>query len=149
MVSKKMIEIKKSQEVRAPIEEVWKVVSDLDNEHEPWHFLKDVKILSKKENSIQREVKIPRGPIGNAKSLQTLVINPAKKITTLTITEGPMLGTREISLGKLAGDRTRIDANWEFEMNGVPSFAIGFVKDNISEVTEKSLAQIAKEAEAL
>ncbi len=31
-------------------------------------------------------------------------------------------------------------------MKGVPGFALGFVKDNISEVTERALQQIGQEA---
>ncbi|MGI0090695.1 MAG: SRPBCC family protein [Nitrososphaerales archaeon] len=143
-----MIEINKSQEVLAPFDAVWKLVSDLDNEHKNWSLLKDVKTLSKANNSLEREVKIRRGPMGEAKSTQTLVVDSAKQSTMLTMTKGPLLGTRKIVLSKLSEDRTKVDVNWKFEMKGVPGFAIGFVRDNISEVTEKSLAQIAKEAEA-
>jgi len=142
-----MMEINKSQEVRAPLDAVWRLVSDLDNEHKSWSLLRDVKILNKTDNSVEREVKIRRGPIGEAKSVQTLVVDSAQKTTTLTMTKGPMLGTRKISLSNSSDNETKIDVRWEFEMKGVPGFAIGFVEDNISDVTEKSLAQIAKEAE--
>jgi carbon monoxide dehydrogenase subunit G len=141
-----MIAIDKSQEARAPVESVWKIIADLDNEHRLWPFLKDVKILGRTENSIEREVKVRRGPMGEAKSVQTLVAHPVKRSTTLTMTRGSMLGTRKISLSKLSEDATRIDVNWEFEMKGVPGFAMGFVKDNIADVTEKALSQIAEEA---
>lgn len=141
-----MIEINKSQEVPAPIEAVWKLVADLDNEHKNWSLLRDVKILGRTGNSVEREVKIRRGPMGEAKSVQTLVADFPNKSTTLRMTKGPMLGTRKIVLSKLSEDRTMIEVNWEFEMKGVPGFAIGFIKDNISEVTEKALSQIAEEA---
>lgn len=142
-----MIEIRKTHEADAPIDAVWKRVSDLDNEHKDWPLLRDVKILAKTGNSVDREVKIRRGPMGEAKSMQTLVVDPATKSTNLTMTRGPMLGTRKISLSKISDDRTKIDVDWEFEMKGVPSFALGFVKDNIANVTAKSLEQIALEAE--
>ena len=142
-----MVEIEKSQEVNAPVESVWKLVSDLDNEHKNWSFLKDVKLLRKTQDSIEREVKIRRGPMGEAKSVQTLTIDPSKKSTTLSMTKGPMLGTRKILLSNLGDDKTKIDVSWKFEMKGVPSFALGFVKDNVSKVTEKSLEIIAEEAE--
>ena len=55
-----------------------------------------------------------------------------------------MLGTRKISLIELGQNKTKIQVNWNFEMKGVPGFALGFVKDNISEATDKALEQIAK-----
>ncbi|MDA4131021.1 MAG: SRPBCC family protein [Thaumarchaeota archaeon] len=142
-----MIDIKQSQEVHAPVESVWKIFADLENEHKYWDALRRVKILAKKENEIEREVRIPRGPLGEAKSHQKLVVDSGTKSSTLLMTKGPMLGTRKIELQKISGKGTRIDVHWEFEMKGVPSFALGFVRDNISEVTTKALAQIAKEAE--
>ena len=62
-----MIEIDKSLEVKAPIESVWELVGDMDNEHNNWHVPKDVKVLKKTGDSVEREVKIPRGPMGDVK----------------------------------------------------------------------------------
>ena len=142
-----MIEKSKSQEVEAPVEAVWKLVSNLEEEQKYWQILRNVKILSKKENSVEREATIKRGPMGEAKSFQTLVIDPSKKTTTLTMTKGPMLGTRKLVLSEIGKDRTKINVSWEFQMKGVPGFALGFVEDNISEVTEKALEMIALQAE--
>ena len=144
-----MIEINKSQEVQAPVEAVWRRVADLENEHKDWPFLRDVQILSRTDNSIEREVKIHRGgPMGEAKSVQILTVDPVENSTTLTLTNGPMLGKRKILLSRLSEGRTKIDVSWEFEMKGIPEFAKVFVKENVSEVTENALTQIAKEAGA-
>jgi|SRR5579872_3944362 len=113
-----MVEIEKTQEVNAPIDSVWKLVSDLDNEHKSWSFLKDVKLLRKTENSIEREAKVRRRPMREAKSLQTLTIYPSKKSTELSLTKGPMLGTRKIILSDLGDGRTKIVLSWKFEMKG-------------------------------
>ena len=40
-----------------------------------------------------------------------------------------------------------LKAVWDFEMKGVPGFALGFVKDSISDGTDKALELIAKKAE--
>jgi carbon monoxide dehydrogenase subunit G len=143
-----MIEIDKGVEVGAPIEVVWTAVSDLENEHRPWEFLRDVKLLDKTENSIRREVKIRRGPMGEATSVQTLKVDPVKRSTTLSLTDGPMLGDRTLLVSSLGEGRTSIKVHWEFEMKGVPGFAKGFVKDNVSEATTHALAEIASQAEA-
>jgi ribosome-associated toxin RatA of RatAB toxin-antitoxin module len=142
-----MIEISKSQEAEAPVENVWKLVGDLENEQKYWPVLRNVKILNRKDNSVEREATIRRGPMGEAKSTQVLSIDPAQKSSTLTMTKGPMLGTRKLTLNSIdGGKKTKIDAKWEFEIKGIPSFAQGFVKDNISEVTEEALAAIAAES---
>jgi ribosome-associated toxin RatA of RatAB toxin-antitoxin module len=141
-----LIQITKSQEARAAVEKVWAIVADLDNEHKPWPVLRSVKILSKSKDTLEREVKIRRGPMGEAKSTQTLTVDSARLVTTLTMTKGPMLGTRKIALTRVSDNETKIDIEWIFEMKGVPGFALGFVKDNISGATEKALSQIAEEA---
>jgi len=144
-----VIEISKSQEALAPTEKVWQVLSDLENEQKYWTELRNVKILHKKDGlTVEREATIQRGPMGGAKNLQTLTIDPSTKTSTLTMTKGPMLGSRKITLSSMDGDKkTKIQVHWQFELKGVPGFAQGFVKDNISEVTEKALAAIAEESQ--
>ena len=89
-----------------------------------------------------------RGPMGDVKSLQTLVLNP-KASTILRMTKGPLIGMRKILLNSLDKKTTRIDVIWEFEMEGIPEFAHSFVTNNISRVTENALTQIEEDAERL
>ena len=140
-----MIEINKNRDAETSVENVWKLVSDAD-EQKFWPYLRKVKILNKNGNTIEREATISRGPLGEAKSYQTLLVDPKEKTTTLKMTKGPMLGTRKISLFSQSKERTRIEVNWKFEMKGVPSFALGFVKNSISEATEKALEEISTAA---
>jgi carbon monoxide dehydrogenase subunit G len=142
-----MIEISKTLEVAAPVDKVWQLVGDLEMEQKYWPVLKNVKILSKDNLSVKREATIQRGPMGDAKSVQTLVLDPARKTSMLTMTEGPMLGERKIVLSTLDdGKKTQIRVDWRFELKGIPGFAQGFVKDNISEGTEKALSSIGSDA---
>lgn len=107
-----------------------------------------MKILRRDGNTIEREATIMRGPMGNTKSVQTLVLDP-KRSTTLRITKGVLIGTRRISLSPSNEGRTRIEITWEFEFNSIPEFAHSFVKNNISTITENALSQIADDAEHL
>jgi carbon monoxide dehydrogenase subunit G len=141
-----VIEISESLDVKAPLEDVWRVISDLDHEHELWPGLKDPKILKKTGNSLEREVKIRRGPMGEAKSVQELALDSGNHGTILTMNSGPMLGTRRVSLSKSGDGLTKISVDWKFEMKGVPTFALGFVKENIAHTTEEALAAIADRA---
>ena len=141
-----MIRIVKSREIASSIDRVWDVISNLDNEEKHWSAVKDVGVLRRKGNTIEREATIMRGPMGNAKSLQTLVLDP-KRSVVLTMTKGPLIGTRKMVLNSSDENGTRIEVVWRFELNGIPGFAQSFVKNNISEATESALIRIAKEAE--
>ncbi len=141
-----MIKIVKSREIASSIDRVWGTISNLENEQEHWPVIKNIRVLRRDGNTIEREATIMRGPIGDVKSSQTLILDPKRSIM-LKMTKGPMIGTRKIVLTPSREDGTRVDVTWEFELQGIPEFAQSFVKNNISEVTESALIQIAKEAE--
>ena len=143
-----MIKISKSREVASSVDRVWDAISNLENEKQYWSVLKDIRILRRDGNTIERETTILRGPMGDMKSLQTLILSP-RTSTILKMTKGPLIGTRKIILDSSSEKKTTIDVTWEFELEGIPEFAYSFVKDNISRVTENALTQIAKETERL
>ena len=145
-----MIEISKSLEVQAPVERVWSLIGDLENEQKYWGTLRKVKIVKKVDDStVEREATIQRGPMGEATSTQTLTVDSVQKSSLLTMTKGPLLGSRKISLNSPDGtNKTKIDVSWQFELKGIPGFAQGFVKDSISDTTEKALTAIAQEAKS-
>jgi ribosome-associated toxin RatA of RatAB toxin-antitoxin module len=143
-----MTTINKNREVSAPGDLVWNIISNMDNEQKYWPILKDIKVLNRDGNTIEREATIMRGPFGNAKSLQTVIIDPKEKSITVNMTEGPMRGTRKTTLDYLDEYKTKIEVAWEFEMKGVPGFALGNVEDGISKTTEKALTKIAEDAES-
>jgi ribosome-associated toxin RatA of RatAB toxin-antitoxin module len=143
-----MIKINKNREISAPVDLVWDVISNMDNEQKYWTNLKDIKVLNRKGNTIEREATITRGKFGDVKSLQTVIIDPKEKSITVNMTKGQMHGTRKTTLDFLSEDKTKIEVAWEFEMEGVPEFALGNVEDAISKTTEKALAKIAEDAES-
>ena len=141
-----MIRISKSREVASSVDRVWDAISNLDHEKRYWPVIKDIRILRRDGNTIEREATIMRGPMGDVKSLQTLVLNP-RASTILRMTKGPLIGTRKIVLNSSGEKKTRIDVIWEFELEGIPEFAHSFVKNNISRVTDNALTQIAEDLE--
>jgi carbon monoxide dehydrogenase subunit G len=140
-----VINIAKSREVAASIGGVWDTISNLENEKRHWPIIKNIKVLRRDGNIIEREATIMRGPMGKVKSSQTLILDPKRSIV-LKMTKGPLIGTRKMVLSVSGEDETRVDVTWEFELEGIPEFAQSFVKNSISEVTESALFQIAKEA---
>ncbi len=137
-----MVTINASQEVSAPLDRVWDVVADMDNEPQYWHGTKAVKNISRNGNVIEREVTIA---FKDSKCRQTVVLNPKKSIE-ITITDGPMKGTKVVTLNPL-GDTTRVDVVWDIKLAGFLGMFSGMVKKHIAEGTEEALARIAKAVE--
>jgi carbon monoxide dehydrogenase subunit G len=137
-----MVTINASQEVSAPLDRVWDVVADIDNEPRYWHGTKAVKNISRNGNVIEREVTIA---FKDSKCRQTVVLNPKKSIE-ITITDGPMKGTKVVTLNP-SGHRTKIDVVWDIKLAGFLGMFSGMVKKHIAEGTEEALARIAKAVE--
>jgi carbon monoxide dehydrogenase subunit G len=137
-----MVTINASHEVSAPLDRVWHVVADIDNEPQYWHGTKAVKNISRNGNVIEREVTIA---FKDSKCRQTVVLNPKKSIE-ITIRDGPMKGTKVVTLNP-SGDRTRIDVMWQIKLAGFLGMFSGMVKKHIAEGTEEALARIGKAVE--
>jgi carbon monoxide dehydrogenase subunit G len=131
-----------SREIVAPLERVWRIISDIDNEAQYWHGTKSVHNISKNGNVVQREVVIA---FKEAKTMQTVTLNPMTSIDTKII-EGPITGSRIVTLSPLDG-KTRVEVVWNFKLAGMLSIFGGMVKKHIAEGTEQALERIAKAVE--
>jgi ribosome-associated toxin RatA of RatAB toxin-antitoxin module len=138
-----MVAINASREVSAPVDKVWNIVSDIDNEPKYWHGTKTVKNISRNGNTIEREVTIS---FKDSRCLQTVVLDPNKSVE-ITITEGPMKGRKIVTLNPLGDDKTRIDVAWDIKLAGFLGMFTGMVKRHIAEGTEEALDRIAKAVE--
>jgi ribosome-associated toxin RatA of RatAB toxin-antitoxin module len=132
-----------SREVRASLDRLWEIVSDVDNDPNYYDGLNSIKNLSKKGNVIEREV-----VVGYLKheGRQTVTLNP-KKSVEVKMTEGPLIGTRLTTLSPVGDSNTRVDVSWRIEFR-VPAFVRGMVKREVEKGTEHALNRIAKEAES-
>lgn len=137
-----MANVKVSREIAAPLDKVWAIVSDVDNEPKYWHGTKSVKNISKEGNVIKREAVIA---FKDSKTIQTVTLNPNTSVET-KITEGPILGTKLVTLSS-AGDKTRVDVAWDFKLAGFLGMFSGMVKKHINEGSEQALERIAKAVE--
>ncbi|HJS83435.1 MAG TPA: SRPBCC family protein [Nitrososphaera sp.] len=137
-----MATINASREISAPLDRVWDIVADVDNEPEYWHGTKTVKNISRSGNTIEREVTIA---FKDSKCRQTVMLNP-KKSVEITITEGPLKGTKAVTLSP-SGDKTRIDVVWDIKLAGFLGMFTGMVKKHIAEGTDEALERIAKAVE--
>jgi uncharacterized membrane protein len=135
-----------TRDIEAGVEEVWKVVSDLDREPAIWKNIREVRVISMEGNRLEREANV--GPRAfSQKSHQTLVFDPNKSIF-LTIKAEALEGDRSLTLTPLATGGTRVDIVWSLQTKGVPGFVGGIVKGQIAKATDDALSNIAREAEA-
>jgi uncharacterized protein YndB with AHSA1/START domain len=101
-------EIKVSREISAPADQVWNIVSDVDDETKYWPTYKTIKNINKTDNIIEREVIVKAGP-KDAKTHQFVTVNPEQMLIQTNITEGPVTGSRVISLTPLSDNKTKVD----------------------------------------
>lgn len=137
-----MATINTSREIAAPIDRVWGIVSDIDNEPQYWHGTKSVRNISKDGNVTVREAVIA---FKDSKTMQTVTVVPKTSVET-RITEGPILGTKVVTVSPV-GDKTKVQVVWDFKLAGFMSMFSGMVKKHIAEGTEEALDRIAKAAE--
>jgi uncharacterized protein YndB with AHSA1/START domain len=148
-------EIKASREISAPIDQVWNVVSDVDNETKYWSTFKAIKNINKTAinmtaNTTEREVTLAAGPLGETITHQFVTVNSEQFVVQTNITEGPVTGTRLLTLNPSSSNTnaTKIDVLWNVDLSGIPIFGRGFAKDGIMRTTEEALSNIAAEVEA-
>jgi hypothetical protein len=146
-------EIKASREVSSPIDQVWNVASDIDNETKYWSTFKAIKninttAVNMTANTTEREVTIETGPLGESVTHQFVTVNPEQYVVETNITEGLVTGTRTLTLSPSSNtNTTRIDALWNVDLSGIPFFGRDFAKDGILRTTEEALANIAAQLE--
>jgi uncharacterized protein YndB with AHSA1/START domain len=146
-------EIKASREISAPIDQVWNVVSDVDNETKYWSTFKAIKninttSINMTSNTTEREVTIQTGPLGETVTHQFVTVNPEQFVVETNITEGPVTGTRVLILSPSSNaNATKIDVLWNVDMSGIPIFGKDFARDGIMRTTEEALGRIAAEVE--
>jgi uncharacterized protein YndB with AHSA1/START domain len=146
-------EIKASREISAPIDQVWNVVSDIDNETKYWSTFKAIKNINRTAinmtaNTTEREVTLVAGPLGETVTHQFVTVNPEQFVVETNITEGPVTGNRILTLSPSSNaNATRIDVFWNVDMSGIPIFGKDFAKDGIMRTTEEALGRIAAEVE--
>ena len=135
-------QVKVTHEISAPIDQIWNIVSNVDEESRYWPIIKDIKNINKTDNLVDREVTIGVG-LQDTKTRQFVTLHPDQKLIQTNITEGPVIGTRLLTLNPISDtNATRIDVVWDLDMNKIPVFARGFANDNFMKATEDALSKI-------
>ena len=132
-----------SIDINAPVDKVWDIISDLDNEPKFWKGTKETKIISRDGNVITREIVIA---FRDSKCMQKITLEPKEKIYA-EFTEGIIKGSKTLNL-KAKNDGAMLEANWDVKMGGLAGMFTGMIKKHIRSGTEKALESIKQQAES-
>jgi carbon monoxide dehydrogenase subunit G len=137
-----MATIEASIIINAPVDKVWEIVSDIDNEPKFWKGTKQIRNISKDGNVIRREVTIA---FKDSKCMQTVTLYPKEKIVG-QFTEGILNGTKTVKLTPQENG-TKLEAVWDVKLSGMMGMFTGMVKKHIKNGTEQALESIKQEIE--
>ena len=138
-----MATIYASIDINAPVNKIWDIISDLDNEPKFWKGTKETKIISRDGNVITREIVIA---FRDSKCMQKITLEPKEKIYA-EFTEGIIKGSKTLNL-KAKNDGAMLEAIWDVKMGGLAGMFTGMIKKHIRSGTEKALESIKQQAES-
>ena len=138
-----MATIDTSIEIKAPIDKVWDIISDLDSEPKFWRGTKETKIISRDGNVITREIIIA---FRDSKCMQKITLEPKERIHA-EFTEGIIKGSKTLNL-KSKDNGSLLEANWDVKMSGLAGMFTGMIKKHIRSGTEQAIESIKKQAES-
>ena len=138
-----MATIDTSIEINAPIDKVWDIISDLDNEPKFWKGTKETKIISRDGNLIIREIIIA---FRDSKCMQKITLEPKERIHA-EFTKGIIKGSKTLNL-KTKDGNSLLEANWDIKMGGLAGMFTGMIKKHIRSGTEQALESIKQHAES-
>lgn len=131
-----------SNEIPAPLDNVWNIVSDIDREPEYWHGTKSVMNIRKVGNIVERETVIA---FRNSVCKEILTLD-AKNAVKKRIIDGPIRGTKDIILTPIGTNKTRVDVNWAITVNGFFGLFGGIIRRHLSKGTQDALNRISDKA---
>jgi carbon monoxide dehydrogenase subunit G len=137
-----MVEIQVSVEIDAQINNVWNIVSDIDNEPKFWKGTKEIRNISKKDSTVIREVTIA---FRDQKCMQEVKVYPKEKIEVL-FTKGVIEGSKIITL-TAKDEKTILKVKWDIKLSGMMGMFTGMIKKHIKSGTEQALQKIKEETE--
>jgi len=129
-----------SKELTVPLDKVWDIVGDIDREPEFWHGTKSIRNISKKGNTVERDVVIA---FKNSMCREIVQLDPKKRINT-EILSGPIKGAKTLTLTSIDNNATSITVNWDFELSGFYKLFSSMVRKHIHKGTEEALERISK-----
>ena len=137
-----MAEIHVETDVNVPIDKVWNIISDLDNEPKYWKGTKEIRNISTDGNTVNREITIAfRDQI----CMQKVTTFPKQRIEA-KFTKGIIKGEKILTLSETYNG-CHLEANWNMKLSGMMGIFTGMITKHIQSGTEQALEAIKQEAE--
>ena len=137
-----MADIETAITINASPEQVWEIISDIDNEPKFWRGTKEVHNISKEGNVTKREIVIA---FRDQKCQQEVTLYPKEKIVAI-FTKGIINGSKTITL-KDKDEKTELRVFWDIKLSGLMGMFTGMIKKHIKDGTDLALQSIKKEVE--
>ena len=137
-----MADIETAITINALPEQVWEIISDIDNEPKFWKGTKEVHNISKEGNITKREIVIA---FRDQKCQQEVTLYPKERIVAI-FTKGIINGSKTITL-KDKDEKTELRVFWDIKLSGLMGMFTGMIKKHIKDGTDLALQSIKKEVE--
>lgn len=135
-----------TREISAPANQIWGIISNIDNEPQFWSTFKEINNINKTDNIVERQVIISAGPQNNT-SHQIVTVYPDEMKIQTNLTEGFVIGERILKLDTISANKSKLNALWDIDLSGIPIIGRGFAENGIKQTTEEALNRIAQVAE--
>ena len=137
-----MATIEVEVEIDASQDQVWEIISDIDNEPKFWKGTKEVRNLSKEGNKVSREIIIA---FRDQKCLQEVTLQPKEKIEA-KFTKGIIQGEKIVSIIP-RDEKVILKTMWNVKLTGLMGMFTGMIKNHIKSGTEQAMQSIKNEIE--
>ena len=136
-----MVEIKAAIEINTPVDKVWQVISDLDNDFKFWTAITSIRNISRENNVVKREVLLAK----TNKCLQTITLYPNEQIHT-EWTKGIIKGTKDIFLSS-KNNATYLEVVLHYKFTGMAGLMAGKITKDVQNEAERAVEFIKTKAE--
>jgi len=137
-----MAKIEVSIDINSTIDNVWDIISDIDNEPKFWKGTKEVRNISKDGNVVNREITIA---FKDKKCMQEVTISPKEKIHA-DFTKGIIKGSKTVTI-QPKDNLIELRAVWDISLSGMMGMFTGMITKHIKSGTEQALESIKEEVE--
>jgi len=137
-----MAKIEVSIDINSTIDNVWDIISDIDNEPRFWKGTKEVRNISKDGNIINREITIA---FKDKKCMQEVTLSPKEKVHA-DFTKGIIKGSKTVTI-QPKDNLIELRAVWDISLSGMMGMFTGMITKHIKSGTEQALESIKEEVE--
>jgi ribosome-associated toxin RatA of RatAB toxin-antitoxin module len=140
-----MVQISAFKIINANKQNIWKIISDVDNDPNYWYGIKKVKNLKKEQDFLERETIIA---FRKSSCLETVKFKEDMQID-FNIIKGPFTGSKTLKLSKNSDSSCKLEAVWDIKLHWPISIFTLMVKGHILRGTKEALDRIAEKCERL